>query len=141
MLERVADAESGCGGEFATSFRGCGYGRHSPMAQLDLSIEQRQGGALVRLVGELDLSQAEALSEELARAEATEPATLVIDLRGVSFMDSTGLRLLLAALRRAEPAGRRLVLVRGQEQVRDLFRVARLDDVFELVDDPDEAFR
>jgi anti-sigma B factor antagonist len=111
------------------------------MAQLDLSTEQREGGAVVRLVGELDLSQADHVSEELARAEATEPAVLVIDLRGVSFMDSTGLRLLLAALRRAEPVGRRLVLVRGQEQVRELFRVARLDDVFELVDDPDEAFR
>jgi anti-sigma B factor antagonist len=111
------------------------------MAQLDLSTEQRQGGAVVRLAGELDLSQADNLSQELERAEEDEPDILVVDLREVSFMDSTGLRLLLAALRRAEPAGRRLVLVRGQEQVRDLFRVARLDDVFELVDDPDEAFR
>jgi anti-sigma B factor antagonist len=111
------------------------------MAQLDLSTEQRQGGAVVRLAGELDLSQADNLSQELERAEEDEPDILVVDLREVSFMDSTGLRLLLAALRRAEPAGRRLVLVRGQEQVRELFRVARLNDVFELVDDPEEAFR
>jgi anti-anti-sigma factor len=110
------------------------------MAQLDLSTEQREGGAVVRLAGELDLSQADNFSEELSRADATSPDVLVVDLRGVSFMDSTGLRLLLAALRRADSAGRRLVIVRGQEQVRELFRVARLDDVFELVDDPDEAF-
>jgi anti-sigma B factor antagonist len=110
------------------------------MAQLDLSTEQREGGAVVRLAGELDLSQADNFSEELSRAEASDPPVLVVDLRGVSFMDSTGLRLLLAALRRAEPAGRRLVIVRGQEQVRELFRVARLDDVFELVDDPEEGF-
>jgi anti-anti-sigma factor len=111
------------------------------MAQLDLSTEQRADGAVVRLAGELDLSQADSFSQELERAEETQPDVLVVDLRGVSFMDSTGLRLLLAALRRAEPAGRRLVLVRGQEQVRELFRVARLNDVFELVDDPEEAFR
>ena len=111
------------------------------MAQLDLSTEQREGGAVVRLAGELDLAQADNFSQELARAEESEPDVLVVDLRGVTFMDSTGLRLLLAALRRAEPVGRRVVLVRGQEQVRELFRVARLDDVFELVDDPEDAFR
>jgi anti-sigma B factor antagonist len=111
------------------------------MAPLELSTEEREGGAVVRLVGEVDLSQADALSAELERAEQTAPDPLVVDLRGVSFMDSTGLRLLLGALRRAEPAARRLVVVRGQEQVRELFRVAGLEDVFELVDDPDDAFR
>jgi anti-sigma B factor antagonist len=111
------------------------------MAQLELSTEERDGGALVRLAGEVDLSQAESLGETLTRAEATEPDVLVVDLREVRFMDSTGLRLLLGALRRAEPVGRRLVIVRGQEQVRELFRVARLEDVFELVDDPEDAFR
>jgi anti-anti-sigma factor len=111
------------------------------MAQLDLSTEERDGGAVVRLAGEVDLSQSESFGRELAKAEENAPHVLVVDLRGVSFMDSTGLRLLLGALRRAEPVGRRLVIVRGQEQVRELFRVAGLDTVFELVDDPDEAFR
>ena len=106
-----------------------------------MSTEERDGGAVLTLAGEVDLSQVETLSAALERVEANAPDVLVIDLRGVSFMDSTGLRLLLGALRRAEPAGRRLVIVRGQEQVRELFRVAGLADVFELVDDPDEAFR
>ena len=110
------------------------------MALLDLSTEQRAGGAVVQAAGELDLAQADSFSQELARAEENAPDVLVVDLRGITFMDSTGLRLLLAAMRRAEAAGRRFVVVRGQEQVRDLFRVARLDDVFELVDEPDEAF-
>jgi anti-sigma B factor antagonist len=111
------------------------------MAQLELSTEERDGGAVLRLAGEVDLSQADNVDRELAQAEESAPHVLVVDLREVSFMDSTGLRLLLGALRRAKPAGRRLVIVRGQEQVRELFRVAGLDTVFELVDEPDEAFR
>lgn len=109
------------------------------MAQLDLNTEDRDGSVHVRLAGELDLSNADYFHEELTRAEAREPAALVIDLSGVSFMDSTGLRLLLSALRRAQAEGRRLVVVQGQEQVRDLFRIAGLEDVFEVVSDPAEV--
>ena len=111
------------------------------MAQLDLHTEEGEGVVTVRLAGELDLSQADNFREALVRAEALEPPALVVDLRGVSFMDSTGLRLLLGAMRSCEEAGRRFAIVRGQEQVQDLFRVAGLDDVFEIIDDPGELGR
>ena len=107
------------------------------MAELDIKMDEREAAVHVRLAGELDLSVAEPFREELTRAEALEPQVLVVDLRGVTFMDSTGLRLLLGALRRAEQARRRLVIVQGGEQVRDLFRVAGLSDVFEIVESPD----
>jgi anti-sigma B factor antagonist len=108
------------------------------MAQLDLHTEEADGGVTVRLAGELDLSQGERFREELARAEEREPQALIVDLRGVTFMDSTGLRLLLGAMRSCEEAGRRFTIVRGQQQVQDLFRVAGLEDVFEIIDDPSE---
>jgi anti-anti-sigma factor len=108
------------------------------MAQLDLHIEEGEGGVTVRLAGEVDLSQAETFRQGLARAEALEPKALFVDLRGVTFMDSTGLRLLLGAMRSCEQAGRRFAIIRGQRQVQDLFRVAGLDVVFEIVDDPAE---
>jgi anti-anti-sigma factor len=108
------------------------------MAQLDLHTEEGEGGVTVRLAGELDLSTADNFREVLARAEALEPAALVVDLRGVTFMDSTGLRLLLGAQRTCDEDGRRFALIRGQQQVQDLFRVAGLDEVFEIVDDPAE---
>ena len=51
-------------------------------------------------------------------------------------MDSTGLRILLAADRRAREGGRRLVIVRGPEVVRRVFAVTRLDERLEVVDEP-----
>jgi anti-anti-sigma factor len=60
----------------------------------------------------------------------------VIDLRGLEFMDSTGLRTLVSADQRARNAGRRLAIVRGPEAVDRIFNVTRLDERLELVDDP-----
>jgi anti-anti-sigma factor len=106
------------------------------LAELSIDTETRDGAIHIALAGELDLSRADDFLSALTDAEEEEPEVLVVDLRGVTFMDSTGLRLLLGALRRAERENRRFVVVQGQDQVRDLFRVAGLEDVFELVEEP-----
>src|SRR5207244_1401555 len=75
-------------------------------------IEER-GGIRLRLEGELDLVSAPCLARRLATAEERAPALLLIDLRDLTFMDSSGLRELFSAQRRARAARRRLVLVKG----------------------------
>jgi anti-sigma B factor antagonist len=61
----------------------------------------------------------------------------VLDLRPLTFMDSSGLRALLAADTRAREAGGRLVLIRGDERVQRVLRITRLDERLEIVDDVD----
>ena len=95
-------------------------------------------GVAIGLVGELDLSTASEAEKALRHAEAGAPFVLV-DLRGVSFLDSTGLRLILAADARAKREGRRLALVPGPESVHRVFRIALLEDRLEFVDPPDEG--
>jgi anti-sigma B factor antagonist len=92
----------------------------------------------VRLVleGELDLSTTQQLEEELRRVEADRPASLVLDLRGLRFLDSTGLRLVIAADARARQDQRDLILVKGPETVHRVFTITRLDERLQLVDDP-----
>ena len=63
--------------------------------------------------GELDLASAPQLERALARAKHGRPATLVLDLRDVSFLDSCGLRELLGAQRACEEAGCALTLIAG----------------------------
>ena len=101
----------------------------------EVTIEEHAGGALVALAGELDISNAAGLEEHLLRAESEGPALLVIDLSRLEFMDSTGLRLLISADQRARAAGRRLVLVRGNDMVQRVLRITRLDERLEIVDD------
>ena len=90
----------------------------------------------VALNGEFDISCARQVEEELRQAEGRKPRTLVLDLRGLSFMDSTGLRVILSADSRATKEGHRFVIVQGPEPVRRVFHITRLDERLDIVDDP-----
>lgn len=89
--------------------------------------------AWIRLVGELDIATAPRLERTLY--EALGSARLVIiDLRQLEFMDSTGLHLLIKADAHARPRGRRVVVVRGPHQIDQLFQLVGISDRLELVD-------
>jgi anti-sigma B factor antagonist len=102
---------------------------------LDVRTEDRNGLVHVALVGELDLSSVAKVQEELRRIEASAPATLVVDLSKLTFLDSTGLRCIVTADERARAEGRRIVIVRGPDAVQRVFAITRLDDRLEMVDD------
>ena len=106
------------------------------MALLDVDTHEEDGAIRLALSGELDISSASRVEEELDRVEAERPPVLVLDLRGLAFMDSTGLRLIVSADARAREQGRRLAVVRGPEAVQRIFRVTRLDERLDMVDDP-----
>jgi anti-sigma B factor antagonist len=102
---------------------------------LDVRTEDRNGLVHVALVGELDLSTVAKVQEELRRVEASSPATLVVDLSKLTFLDSTGLRCIVTADERARTDGRRIVIVRGPDAVQRVFTITRLEDRLEMVDD------
>jgi anti-sigma B factor antagonist len=102
---------------------------------LDVRTEDRDGLVHVALVGELDLSTVAKVQEELRRIEAAAPATVVVDLSKLTFLDSTGLRCLVTADERAREDGRRMVIVRGPDAVQRVFTITRLEERLEMVDD------
>lgn len=85
--------------------------------------------AIVRAYGEIDISSAPGLRAALSRSDAIH---LVIDLRGVSFLDSTGLGVLVGALKRLQKQDGTLSIVVGRGRIRRLFEITRLTGVFEL---------
>ena len=89
--------------------------------------------AVLALRGELDLEHAYTFDEELRRVEAVRPSCVVLDLRGLSFLDSSGLARLLAAQRRARRERRRLLLVRGTVAVQRLLALTAVSEHFETV--------
>jgi anti-sigma B factor antagonist len=88
-----------------------------------LTIEQTQDGTdwVIRLRGELDMMTAPRLAEAIQ--EVPEGGRLIIDLGGLQFMDSVGLRALLVAHEASERDGGRLRLRRGPESVQRVFQV------------------
>lgn len=106
------------------------------MKLLDFTTETEGTTVRLALTGELDVAGASRVEQELERIEREQPATLVLDLRELAFMDSTGLRVIVAADARAREQSRRLVIVRGSDTVQRIIEMTRLDERLEIVDDP-----
>jgi anti-sigma B factor antagonist len=90
--------------------------------------------AEVVLTGELDIATYEDARARLEDAERTGPELLVVDLAGLRFVDSTGVRLILSADERARRTGRRLALRLGDGLARRVFHALGLLERFEVLD-------
>jgi anti-sigma B factor antagonist len=111
----------------------------TPVPALDFQTTLDGTVAIVAPTGELDLSGAAVLEAELERLAAEpELGTVVLDMRGLQFMDSSGLRLVVVADMRARDAGRRFALVRGPETVHRVFEITRMNERLDFVADPAE---
>jgi anti-sigma B factor antagonist len=107
-----------------------------PPAEGRNTVEIKSEGTdpvVVSVIGEVDLATAPLLEAELSAALATPGATGVrVDLAGVEFMDSAGLRVLVAALRTAEDSGRTLTVSAPHDRVRRIIEITGLSEVFGL---------
>jgi len=99
-----------------------------------VSASRINGYAVVSLLGEFDLAGVSMFEQELGRVR-TPDATLVVDLRGLTFIDSSGLRALVIADQEARSAGGRCVVVRGPDQVGQVLDLTGIGERLELVDD------
>jgi anti-anti-sigma factor len=102
--------------------------------QIEIVSRLLAHGVVLAVSGEIDIATAPTVERELRQAEASHDF-VVIDLSEVSFMDSTGLHLIVAANRRLSERGGRLFVVEGSPQIRRLFEVTRLAEQVELVQD------
>jgi anti-sigma B factor antagonist len=98
---------------------------------------QRDAGVVVVASGEIDLWSAPEVKAALA-THGTRSNAVVLDLRGVSFMDSSGLGLIVEANQRARKHGFRFaVAVGGASDVHRILEMSGLTKVLTFVDDPD----
>lgn len=89
------------------------------------------------LSGELDLVSSPVLSRAVDDLARSDLELLIVDLRGLVFMDSTGLHALIRAQNQVQEAGRRFALVRGPEQVQRLFDLTGVADALTIADSPE----
>jgi anti-sigma B factor antagonist len=101
-----------------------------------LAIDSRREGDehVIVLQGELDLAHAATLEEELKRVEATDARSIKVDLSKLTFIDSTGVRLLLMAEGRARADSCRLTIVRAPDSVQRVFVICGVDGILPFDD-------
>ena len=104
-----------------------------------VTCERRGDSAVITVTGELDLDSADVLRQTLGTADAQAP-TVVLDLRAVTFIDSSGLSVVVERHRQASADECRFVVaVGGAHAVERLLELTGLHEVIALVQDPDSA--
>jgi anti-sigma B factor antagonist len=91
------------------------------------------GGVSLRLIGELDLATQPEMEPVILQHLQSHPS-IVIDLSGLTFMDSSGLRTLIQVKKAADALKRPFALVRGPSPVHKVFEITGLLDYFTFVD-------
>jgi anti-sigma B factor antagonist len=97
------------------------------------------GPSVLPLEGEIDLHVSPGIAVSLYEMIAKQPAQLLIDLSGVTYVDSSGLAVFIEAMQRVAKYGGKFGLVGMQQTVRSIFEISRLDQVFRIFPDVEAA--
>jgi anti-sigma B factor antagonist len=105
-----------------------------PHDGFQIATERQGANAHVRLAGEFDIAAVEKFEAELRQVEQESPSEIVIDLSSLTFIDSSGLRMLLQVDREARQNGFDLVLLGPAQSVRRVFETTGLVEHLPIVD-------
>ena len=106
-----------------------------PSDDFSVEVHRRERVVVVVPAGEIDVATGERRREPLHAAEEGA-AKVVLDLRRVGFMDTSGLQLVFDEQRRSAQSAFEFVVVRGSRQLQRLFEIAGFGDRLRMVDDP-----
>jgi anti-sigma B factor antagonist len=95
-------------------------------------VLEGEDGVLISVSGEFDVHTAGQVRDALHEAEALTPQVITVELSDVSFMDSTGLGVLIGALNRAKAREARIVLADPTDRVLRLLALTGMDEHFEI---------
>jgi anti-anti-sigma factor len=104
------------------------------LGELTINSDREDTVHTICVAGELDLASADALQAELERVEATDAESIVLDLSGLGFMDSTGVRLLVMAHARSRADSNRLALLRGGPAVQRVLELSGVKSTLPFAD-------
>jgi anti-anti-sigma factor len=107
--------------------------------QLRVDTKREHDRIVLRLSGELDLASVPLLQSVLDAVELEGPSLVLLDLRDLQFMDSTGLRAILAAHERSQQRGHEFAVTRGSDQVERLLKITQVSEHLRVLDATDEA--
>jgi anti-sigma B factor antagonist len=97
---------------------------------LDIATGTGEGACVLTLTGEVDVYTAPKLRESLIEANDTACEAVVVDMTGVDFIDSSGLGVLVSALKRIRERGAVMRIVCDRESILKIFQITGLDRVF-----------
>lgn len=104
-------------------------------------VRKAAEGTVVVLNGDVDLHHSPSLHAALVEVASNRPKRLMLDLRGVPYMDSSGVGTLVEVFRRVTAYKGKMVLFGLSPRVRSVFEITKLDRFFTICEDEEQAVR
>lgn len=103
----------------------------------DAELRHQSGRVVIDLRGEINAFADQQINDAFSQAESTESDVIVLNFTDVSYINSTGIALIVGLLARARKAHRRLAVYGLSEHYREIFEITRLVDFMSI--HPDES--
>ncbi|MEF9438713.1 MAG: STAS domain-containing protein [Candidatus Mariimomonas ferrooxydans] len=108
---------------------------------MNIEITDHKGNKVIAVSGDIDMYSSPALRKELLSLIDKKAANLLVDFSGVSYIDSSGIATFVEGLKmmKAGGYGGRLKLIGMPEGIMEIFRFSKLDNIFEIYGNVDDA--
>lgn len=102
-------------------------------------VRQIQNSAVIDLVGEINGAADEMLNSVYTQAESQNPARIILNFTQVSYVNSTGIALIVGLMARARKARRQLAVYGLSDHYKEIFQITRLVDFLTIYEDESAA--
>jgi anti-anti-sigma factor len=119
-------------------YHGSPIGQYRVQRAFTVQLQPRSDVALITVSGELDIASAPELEQTLEQIRPELTKLVIVDLRELEFMDSTGLSIIVRAHQRLSESNCELTLIKGQPQVQRLLDLTGVADRVRLFAEPGE---
>jgi anti-sigma B factor antagonist len=107
---------------------------------MQINSEEKNGIHVFRMTGDIDINTSPEVKKSFDRVIADKKDKIIINLKDVSYVDSSGLATLVEILKNLRTYGGKLKLTNLSAKVRGLFEITRLDKLFDISEEEAEAF-
>ena len=106
---------------------------------MQINVEEKNGISICRMTGDIDINTSPDIKKSFDEITKEKKDKVVINLRDVSYVDSSGLATLVEILKNLRAYGGKLKLTNLSAKVKGLFEITKLDKLFDIVAEEDEA--
>ena len=107
---------------------------------MELEVLEKDGVSILKIRGDVDLYSSPQVRKQVVSLISKTNKNLLVDLADVTYMDSSGVATLVEALQLTKKLGGKLKIFSLGKTVKDVFELSRLDKVFDICDDEQQAF-
>lgn len=111
------------------------------MFGLNINLEEVKNSVILHLEGRIDAANSPSLEKRMQKLKTDKYAKILLDLQGVDYLSSAGLRVFLSFTKQLKAEKKKLVLFSVNEEVLEIIKVAGFTTIIKIVKNRDDALK